>query len=443
MESVAVTFTVWGQRTALQASPELAAIINAVRQARRDKDRARKAWLPLREAMEAAQAEHPDPSWSARSEAREAIPVPEIIAAPPKPPAPDDLVRVVMHQYDGSVRDADLAKPRKPRAMTMDEIKKAYAADPATRRKAANAFYNYNEACFAAECALTHPAVTAARDAWHEVFKAHVQPASELYEAAQKALWAFQPRGAHDTAAHAIACLEMVGGKLRRDGGLKLADELDPLDEAQPLLAILFRALIPAESPAALLAVEDFSPSPEDAAAPTEETWREYSTRLLFALRISEKFLKMTKAEIAAEVASWSSVEVLSTTHDVMDWASGLAKACAINIEAADARMMIGAAAFANGEPVDEDTLANARPEEKEPAAGPFDVVAATERLRDVGVLVWPGCGFHFPHGLSREGEQVLADYTEDEKTAIIDHAVAEQLRQTIREGLERAEAHA
>jgi hypothetical protein len=126
-----------------------------------------------------------------------------------------------------------------------------------------------------------------------------------------------------------------------------------------------------------------------------------------------------------------------------MDWASGLAKACAINIEAADARMMIGAAAFANGEPVDEDTLANARPEEKEPAAGPFDVVAATERLRDVGVLVWPGCGFHFPHGLSREGEQVLADYTEDEKTAIIDHAVAEQLRQTIREGLERAEAHA
>lgn len=76
----------------------------------------------------------------------------------------------------------------------------------------------------------------------------------------------------------------------------------------------------------------------------------------------------------------------------------------------------------------DEDALANSRPEDREPAARPFDVATATTALLAAGVHVWPGIGFWFPGGLGEAAQQALADLTEAEKAAIIDRAATENI---------------
>lgn len=180
----------------------------------------------------------------------------------------------------------------------------------------------------------------------------------------------------------------------------------------------------------------------EQAAPPTDENWARYTAEALFALKAAAKILTKSKAELAQFIDGLGETDnrepLVIPMYDMLHHYDEFFEACRTNVRRAAARILVSVSQIV----VDEDALAAAQPEDKEPPPGPFDPSAAKARLSAAGVEVWPGVGWKFPHGLSPEGQQAIASLTPEERDAVIDHGAGEAMQDAIRSAREFVEAH-
>lgn len=435
-------------RIGLSPSVELATLIEANKTAQAEHARLKAIWMPYGAAREAAYYRTSD---EARRQAMDAVEAPEILRVEP---AGAYATHWEITFSDGAKEERDFSFASPHILGDLDAVTKRYGDQPEKLQEAKRALEAWSRQRFAAAQAITEtPELVAARDASDRA-AAPMRAAGVRAAAANAALWAYKPQNAADSLTYAEALLEDAGGGFRKGGAVGLSEDIDQGQDVR-LLGVLFDAL-------ATLLTSDPAPCPvkpvmADARAVLERMYAaEQATRDARAAghddeakehgqehaRLSDRLDRLedeaaqhqarsvegavfqlqiaaTGADLAANATSREISE-----HE-QDKTQRLIRSALMVIGRSDPLL---AAHYAGiFPPVDEDILANSRPEDREPEALPFDPARAAAELRAAGVEIWPGVGWSFPNGLNREAQDLIAGLSQEQTTAILAIALSER----------------
>jgi hypothetical protein len=218
-------------------SPALAALVEAHRAATDAHAEARAAWKPLLDARLAGEATVTDVQ---RREAEMAVPIPPEVVVPVTFTG-RDCFAVTYHRADGTTDRLDFPTTR---ALDYDELKKWFADDPAGYKVAYKAMNRWFEARLAARSGLTPSEVIELRATCARTYDADVKPKCLLAEAADDALWSYEPTSAEDRVAYVTVLLGELGAAANRQGEVRGFQEDVPIRQARRIMTLLMGAAL-------------------------------------------------------------------------------------------------------------------------------------------------------------------------------------------------------
>jgi hypothetical protein len=224
-------------------SPQLASLIDGAKAARREASAASAAAQTVYKALFAADAA--GPSDADRVKAMDAIPAPEILRVPRKPLTGGDCIKVTYHRADGTTDELDL-QGGKFAFTTLDDVEKIrahFGAEAAMMKTATQALETWLAAKLSAAAALRTPEMIKTRQ---EADRANrelgCKELSDLRDAAELALWRYQPETPQDRAAHAAVLIDMAGGRIGKNFRVSFPDGMDEY-EIKLLVSALFGSI--------------------------------------------------------------------------------------------------------------------------------------------------------------------------------------------------------